>query len=335
MQLSKIYFMLRKLQGDMQSLWRQPVETCISNKEALSHYYLVFESDPSKLNKLITDFDKNGVPMNASYVDVEEEGLHYYPISIGQYALAVFHDWIDTQDIEYKDQFLRIADWFVEHRTEDDRTGTYWLTDIPKPEYNVYLPWKSAFSQSRAISVLLRAWQLTGNDNYKKIAGDALIPFSLDITEGGVSVDRSDGKTFYEEYVATRPTRVLDGHIFSLFGLQDYIRAVTQETDHANHNFAKKLFEEGVEGLKAWLPEYDLGYWVRFNYCDLPDYPQFDPCTIGYLKLVSLQLRIMYNISGDIAFKKYANEFESYLNPVNIIRMYRQKARALKKLNRL
>lgn len=327
--------MVGKLWGDLQSLSSKPIEYKVSASEKLGHYSLLFQSDPKTLNKLITDFDENGVPLNASYVDVEEANLHYYPISIGQYGLAVFHDWLNTNDPKHRDHFLRIADWFMDHRTDDQRLGSYWLTEIPKPEYNVHRPWKSAFSQSRAISVLLRAWQLTDHEGYKEIADKALIPFSFDISEGGVSVDRPKNKTIYEEYVAAVPTRVLDGHMFSLFGLQEYIRAVPMGKEPEQHTMALDLFDEGLQGLKIWLPEYDLGYWIRFNNCDLPGYPRFDPCTIGYLKLVVVQLRTLYGISGESVLNDYANKFESYLTPVNIGKMYVQKAKALKKLNRL
>ena len=47
------------------------------------------------------------------FLDVEDSDFHYYPISIGQYALALFHSYLDTRNEEKKAHFLRIADWFV------------------------------------------------------------------------------------------------------------------------------------------------------------------------------------------------------------------------------
>ncbi|MBU1679649.1 MAG: D-glucuronyl C5-epimerase family protein, partial [Bacteroidetes bacterium] len=271
---------------------------------------------------------ENGVPLNTSYVDVAEPRLHYYPISIGQYSLAVYNSYVETGSEEKKEHFMRIADWFVINAVQGSNLGAYWLTEIPKPEYKVFSPWKSAFTQSRAISVLLRAWQITNEEKYLSIAASALNPFKFDISQGGVSVIRNSTK-FYEEYVAAEPTLVLDGHIFSMLGLYDFIRAVPE------NQLAKDLFNDGINALIKFLPEFDMGYWLRFNLCQMEHYPQIDPCTIGYLRLVLIQLKLLYEITKNDEFIKYYNKFKRYDKPGNILRMYLVKYKALKKLNRL
>ncbi len=326
--------MLRKLLRDFNT--NRKIEINVDNQSTtLGYYYIKFNEDIAKLNRLIHSFDADGVPLNTTYIDVEDEKIHYYPISIGQYGLAVFHSWLKTGTEEKKAHFLRIADWFMQNRTEDEKLGCYWLTDVPKPEYGVYQPWKSAFSQSRGISILLRAWQLTADDTYLNVATQALHPFTKDITAGGVSVDRQKGETFYEEYVSERPTRVLDGHGFCLFGLYDYIRAVPESKDPYGYALALRLFNEGVEGLIRQLPQFDMGFWPRFNRCDLPGYPQNDPCTIGYLRLVRQQLLILYQITGKEELRFFSEKFHHYDRIPNIFKMYRHKFTALKKLNRL
>ncbi|MBU0559465.1 MAG: D-glucuronyl C5-epimerase family protein, partial [Bacteroidetes bacterium] len=214
MKIKKALFMIKKLFADVFNK-SEPfrISNDIHNRE-LKHYYFLFEEDPAKLNKLISAFDENGIPLNSAYIDVAEPKLHYYPISIGQYALAIFNTYVETKSEEKKKLFLNIADWFLINAVTDEILGTFWLTDIPKPEYKVYTSWKSAFTQSRAISVLLRAWQLTGEEKYLSLASSALTPFKFDISKGGVAVVSNSTK-FYEEYVAAEPTLVLDGHIFS------------------------------------------------------------------------------------------------------------------------
>ncbi len=334
MKIKKALFMLSKLKADIRNK-SEPYK--ISNdlrSQKLGEYYFLFEEDPSKLNRLITEFDEQGIPVNSAYIDVKNGKPHYYPISIGQYALAVFNGFIHTDSEEKKNQFLRIADWFQKNKTVDETLGTFWFTDIPKPEYKVDKPWMSAFTQSRAISVMLRAWQLTGNEEYLQSATGAMAPFTISQKEGGVSAITKHGK-FYEEYVASEPTMVLDGHIFSLLGLYDYYRAVTEENDKTNNLLSKDLFDEGVESLIKWLPEYDMGYWLRFNMCKMNHYPEVDPCTIGYLRLVVLQLKLLYKIIGIRELIDFADKFETYDRLPNILRMYPVKYKALKKLNRL
>lgn len=331
MQLKKYLFMAKKFLADF-NINKQPYEisTDVVSSE-LGEYYFLFEDDPSKLNKLITGFDDNGIPINKAYVDVENPKTHYYPISIGQYGLALFNKFIRRKDKAALEHFLRIADWFFNNKIEDEKLGTYWLTDIPKPEYRIQKGWKSAFTQSRAISILLRAWQITSDDKYFYAAENSLKIFSIDIKEGGVAVKLNFGN-IYEEYAADEPTMVLDGHVFSLFGLYDFIRATKEKNSNA---FAIKLFDEGIAGLLNLLPKYDLGYWVRFNLCQMKHYPPIDPCTIGYLKLVAQQFIVLYRLTDNVTFLNYSKKFYGYLKYGNILRMLIIKYKALKKLNRL
>lgn len=324
--------MLGKFRKDLSQNKNIPIGE--SQGENLALYYIAFKQDPNKLNALIADFDPDGVPLNTTYIDVEEKKLHYYPITIGQYALAVFHSYLDTNDEEKKAHFLRIAEWFYNKRSEDEKLGCYWLTDVPKPEYGVTQAWKSGFSQSRGLSVLLRAWQLTGDEKYLNVAKKALIPFTLDIKDGGVAVDLNDAP-IYEEYVADAPTRVLDGHGFCLFGIYDAVRAITPEIDEKTHHLAKAIFNKGIEGLAKRLPDYDMGYWMKFNLCELDFYPQNDPCTIGYLRLVAAQLSILHQITGNETLAHYAKKMKDYDRIPNIIKMYKHKFVALRKMNRL
>lgn len=332
--IRKIVFMLAKLKHDLFSKHEIPLAENITSS-ILQEYYIVFEEDPQKLNRLIAHFDKDGVPLNNTYIDVEEKKLHYYPISIGQYALAVFHSWLKTGDETKKTLFLKIAQWFFDSRIEDKEQGFYWLTDVPKPEHNISTPWKSAFVQSRVLSVMLRAWQLTGNHKYLDVCKKALIPFTKDIKEGGVSVRRKKRETFYEEYVAEYPTRVVDGHIFSLFGLYDFIRAVPKELDAGSHELATRLFKEGVEGLSNLWTSLDLKFWLKYSLSEVPGYPPNDPCTVGYLRLIRAQLKVLQKIAPNSQINSFLEKTIKVDKPFNIAKMYFLKYKSLKKLNRL
>jgi len=335
MKLHKKLFMLRKLITDLKqgSIPFKPNED--NKSEKLGYYYFRFEEDFKHLNRLITNLDQDGIPLNTTYIDIATKKLHYYPISIGQFGLALFHSYLNTNSADKLAHFLRIADWFVKNAQHDNRLGAYWLTDVPKPEYRIKKPWKSAFAQSRAISILLRVWQLTGNPQYLSIASEALIPFKYDITEGGVAANLNIGKPFYEEYVASEPTMVLDGHIFTLFGLYDFIRSVSPEIDANASALAREIFQKGLDSLLIWLPEFDLEFWVRFNLCQMEHYPKIDPCTIGYLRLISAQLKVLYRLTGHNQLLSYSEKFEKYDRLSNILRMYLIKYKALKEMNRI
>lgn len=336
--ISKSIFMLNKMWDDFKRPRKiYPIPENLSSQN-LDYYYFKF-SEKELLDgthqALLKAFDENGIPLNTAYIDVADPKLHYYPISIGQYGLAIFHSYLESKSEEKKNQFLKIAEWFCDNVTLDDTLGAYWLTDIPKPEYKVVKPWRSAFSQSRGLSILLRAWQITNNIKYLNLCNMALLPFKYDINDGGVSANLNAGYPFYEEYVADEPTMVLDGHIFSLFGLYDFVRAVPKEIDAENYELAKSLFENGIKSLINFLPDYDMGFWLKFNLCKMPHYPKIDPCTIGYIRLVHLQLNVLYKITNNSFLLDFQKKISGYDNLANIIKMYFIKYRALKTLNRL
>jgi hypothetical protein len=64
-------------------------------------------------------------------------------------------------------------------------------------------------------------------------------------------------------------------------------------------------------------------------------YPSIDPCTIGYLRLIILQLKLLYKITERKELLEFIDRFKSYDKLPNILRMYTVKYKALKKLNRL
>jgi len=290
------------------------------------YYFLIDEQELLRGHSQDYHFDKDGIPIIPTYIDVAEKQMIYYPISIGQYGLAIFHTWMKSGREEDRARFFNIVKWFYDHCTTDEK-GVYWLSTVPRPEYRMTKPWPSAFAQSRGLSILLRGWQLSGECRYRDAAVAALKIFDIPAAEGGVVTPTPFGP-FYEEYPTVFPTMVLDGFIFSLCGLYDAVRAL-------NDDCARRLFQAGIDTLKHWLPHYDLGFWMRYNYCRESFYPDPDPATIGYLRLVITQLNMLARLTGDIDFSRAADHFRGYDKWLNIMRMYALKFRALKRMNRL
>ncbi|MCJ7813660.1 D-glucuronyl C5-epimerase family protein, partial [bacterium] len=246
----------------------------------------------------------------------------------GQMGLAVFHTYLKNNSVVDKDRFLQFVNWFYNHRHSDKHLGVRWLTEVPLPQYHNPGSWQSAFAQGRGISILLRGFQITGEKKFATMAEKALVPFAKPVSEGGVTAYTQWGP-FYEEYTAEVPTLVLNGMIFSLCGIYDFVR-VFPENDQA-----QKLFSDGIQTLKNILPEYDLGYWSRYNLCKAQWYPEVDPATVGYQRLHVLQFNMLHQLTGESIFKTYAELFQKQDNIYNMIKMYKVKYSALKKLKRL
>lgn len=329
--VAKKWFMFNKLLSDLRRPKQVYQLAADLHSRQLGHYYFLFQEQRIAAGKdqaLIQKFDRDGIPINRTYIDVTDKAYVYFPISIGQMGLAVFHTWLATKKAEDKNRFLKFADWYVKHVHLSGELGARWLTDVALPQYRNPGPWASAFAQSRAISILLRAWQLTGDKPYVDLAEKALIPFLKPVAEGGVTAFTEWGP-FYEEYTAEVPTLVLNGKIFSLCGVYDLVRVFPQNEQ------ARQIFDSGMETLKAILPEFNLGYWSRYNLCRVPWYPDVDPATVGYQRLHATQLEMLYQLSGEETFRQFAQTFRDQDRWVNILRMLGTKYRALKKISRL
>ena len=327
MNFSKLYFMSRKFIKDIKrdkNIYQ--LASDLHSQTLGEYYFLIDEQELLAGHSQNYHFDEEGIPVIPTYIDIDDDRMIYYPISIGQYGLAIFHTWLKTKAEADKARFLKIVDWFYDNRIEDEK-GVYWLTDVPKPEYRITEPWPSAFSQSRGMSILLRGWQLTGEEKYRRAAESALPIFEIAAKDGGV-VTMTEFGPFYEEYPTVFPTMVLDGFFFSLCGLYDAARALPSQK-------ARELFDAGIASIKKWLPRYDLGYWMRYNYCREDFYPDPDPATIGYLRLVVTQLKMMQKLTGDKELSRWAEHYARYDRLPNIMKMYWVKYKALKKLNRL
>lgn len=327
--IQKIFFMIKKFKKDIsrdRNIYHI-AEDLHSNK--LGEYYFIMTEEQMRAgHSQEYSFDSEGIPIIPTYIDVAEKKMIYYPISIGQYGLAIWDTYLKTASADDLARFLIIAQWFYKNRIDDETLGSYWVTDVEKPAYHMAKGWKSAFSQARAINILLRAGQVTHNAAFEQVAERALCPFLYSVSDGGVTT-YTDCGPFYEEYPAQEPTLVLNGMIFSLCGIYDYIRL------HPDHRTANKIFNEGLQTLKNILTRYDLGYWSKYSLCESSYHPPIDPSTIGYHYLHIVQLRLLHLLTNQEIFDTVSKRWSSYVNYRNIVRMYWMKYRALRKMKRL
>ncbi|MFH1852170.1 MAG: D-glucuronyl C5-epimerase family protein [Candidatus Neomarinimicrobiota bacterium] len=331
MSLYKKYYMLHKLIWDIKRGDNfYPIGADFRSTE-LGEYYFVFDEGRVRHGKdqaLITDFDENGIPLNSTYIDVAEKRLIYFPISIGQLGLAVYHSYLHSGQTVDLQRFLKFADWFVDNADLDDKLGVRWFTNVELPAYRNLGPWQSAFAQGRGISILLRAYQETKNEQYAEYAQKALISFLYEPRDGGVT-SRTKWGPFYEEYTAAIPTLVFNGHIFSLFGLIDFNRVFP------DHERCRELVNQGYATILNCIPDFDLGYWTRYNYCQAEFYPLIDPATLNYQRLHVLLLKTMNKFRYSESLDNYIRRWHKQINPFNYIKASLVKYQALKKLNRI
>jgi heparosan-N-sulfate-glucuronate 5-epimerase len=273
--------------------------------------------------RLVVTLDDDGVPINDyQYTEGVYIGKQRYPITIAQRALVCWdkddvyvqagHYYpFDDKPQGYDEQgFLNCAKWIVNNTTSHD-DYVVWETNFPSEHYNLTAPWRSAMAQGQCIQVLVRAYKVTGDDNYLELARKALNAFYVEVENGGVTL-KGDGGWWYEEYAdegGANP-RVLNGHIFALEGIYEYYAAT-------NDAEAKYLFDMGILALKTHLPDYDSGTWTYYDTLG-------EMATEGYHKLHITQMSHLYDLTNDSVFQQYYKRWKDYRPTIFPLRLIKE-----------
>lgn len=247
-------------------------------------------------------FDENGVPM---WPRPDGNGHFYHYTTMFSFALGQSDYYLLTGDSKYLKSVLAVADYVLKtHIEQDDGALLKEINDNNEHTGNV-----SAMTQGEAMSVLCRASEYSGNEVYASIAEKLILPFEKDVNEGGVLGKISSlNLLWYEEYVNQPLNHVLNGMVYSLWGLRD-LHALT------GNEIAQKLYLSGVKYIETALPHFDSGFWTYYwiaekgsNYVSSMMYHNLHIC----------QLKALYNQTGIETFREYADKFIKYSqSPLN------------------
>lgn len=214
----------------------------------------------------------------------------YFPIAVFQYSLGC-HD-LSLLEPERADEYLVAlevcADWALSVQRADGSWDTF--GPIGSEKYTV-----SSMAQGEGCSMLLRAYRVFSNDQYLNAALAAARFMLLNIADGGTAVYEG-GDLFLEEYPQEPRRSVMNGWVFSLFGLYD--ASLVDAT-------FKEPFERSVNTLARYLDNYDNGYWSLYDL-------EHRIASPAYHTLHIAQLHMMTNLTGDARFSAMADRFEAY-----------------------
>ena len=285
---NKVYNLLDYININIDRYDHHPTSVAYNPDEPLAYYL-----DQKHRANYSGPFDKAGIPLY-NY----KGKLAYMPIFIFTYALGHFDRYIQDGQQKNLDVFQDIIKWI---EANQDENGT-WLTAVPVKKFGLAAGWPSAMGQGLAISCLTRAFAVFKKEKYLDIARKALISFMLDFKKGGV-VSYEGKWVFYDEYPSLVVNHVLNGFIFSLWGLRDLANIDKQCK-------AKTLFDDGLNTLIEWLPEYDMDYWSLYH---ISSQGMKNLASIPYHRLHIQQLKVMHSITGHEIFGEYSKRWEGYL----------------------
>ncbi len=245
-------------------------------------------------------FDNNGIPL-IDYQGVV--GKQYCSIAISQYGLGHYNLYRKTGNKKDIEIAIKQADWLIANLEKNNNGVSVWMHHF-NWEYRDTLksPWYSALAQGNGISLLLRVYLETKNKKYLETTQEAFRSLLITINRGGMLCVDKENNYWLEETIVDPPTHILNGFLWTLFGVWDYWLFFQDQG-------AKDLFDKCVEGLKNNLKNYDIGFWSLYEQSGTRMKMMASPF---YHSLHIIQLRILYKITNEIIFSQYAEKWEKY-----------------------
>jgi len=246
--------------------------------------------------------DAEGIPVRR-YRSV---GLQYNPTRVAAYGLAHWNRFRQTGEEDSGQQFTKIADWFAR---VDNGVWAYHF------DWNdLKAPWVSCMAQGEGISVLARAYILTGNQRYLDLARMAVTPLERLISDGGVQSTLDTGDVFLEEYPSESLAHVLNGCLYAVIGILELRRLLEIP---ALDNLIKVVHTTLERNIHRW----DVGYWTAYDLVNEKGVGPRNIATATYHSLHISQIIFVSRALNSIPLQKIATcwlaDFE---NPVFRIR---------------
>ena len=264
--------------------------------DRLGQYYMTFAGKAAYPGP----FDDRGVPLLDYRGSI---GRQYNPIAIAQYGLGNHSLYSRTGSDEAYRKFLLSADWLTDHLEPNFRGVPVWNHNFDFEYRDVLVaPWYSGLAQGQGISLLVRANRETSDEKYLEAAHRAFAAFLCSLDEGGVTWEWPDGGIWFEEYIVHPPTHILNGFIWALWGVYDYMLATGDPQ-------ARTLFRRGVDTLVRRLPQYEWGHWSLY---DLPGTRIRNVASPFYHRLHVVQLRATERLVALPVLGSYADRWNGY-----------------------
>lgn len=264
-------------------------------------------------------FDKNRIPM----ICYNKKTWCYNATTICQYALGWYSKSFKTDQSsdDYK-YFIRYCNWLVDNQHDD---GSFRYDTMLSYRDDTLEPgWVSGMAQGQVLSLMSRAYYVTGDDRYLK-CGEKTLDFMLkpagssmrDGTRDTISDFTSLNGYFskysecqlYEEVLTKPRSHILNGDLFALIGLHDW---ATTCPDRESAAEAKAAFEGGAKSIAIMLPYYDF---YGYSAYDIMQYTGNYEARFqsGYAHACHVVLlKAMYDITGNEEFNEYYLRFKAY-----------------------
>jgi len=269
----------------------------ISMESTLGAYYqdmkpAIYHFENDSLGR----FDENGIPFL-----IVGNHPQYSIVYVIQYALIQHDIYLNKNKNDGElDRIEKCLNW-LDERSEKHKNSLVWRSEENK-QYGLQKGWISAMYQGQAISLYLRAYQLFNKTEYLQKAEAAYNFLKYDYSDGGVRRTDENGYIWLEEYPTEPPSYVLNGFIYTVFGILDLYR-VTGKPE------VKEFYDSCILTLKENVHKYHHWYWSVY------DQGKKQLVSYYYQKNIHIPLmEILYALTNDEIFEIYRGKWSKQLN---------------------
>lgn len=237
--------------------------------------------------KVTKDSNFNSIEIPKIKIETGED--IFFSIAIFQYGLGAYDLFLLENKSLFLEKFRICLEWAYNNQEKNGAWETFKFKDDKFPY--------SAMAQGEGISLLLRGY-LEFNDEKYLIAAKKAVEYLITPIENCGTTKYINDQVFFQEYV-NKPT-VLNGWIFSLFGVYDYLKIIEDDK-------IKNIYKKSIDTLVACINNFDNGYWTKYDLDNMIASP-------FYHKLHISQMEVMYEITEQSIFKEYAEKWTYYQN---------------------
>lgn len=251
---------------------------------------------------------ENGIPLGLYTQNLNlglEKRVHI--AGLCEYCFANIELGLEAKNIVVLDFLFKN----ISHKNDNklDFEYSFWKT-FSDPYNDIY--YVHGMGQGQILSLLSRYWILTKDPKYLKLSLKVSNSYLVDFEDDNGFVNLIDG-TFFEEYPKNDTDRkVLNGWMYSIIGMHDYLKIATKETDIFLDQ-KKKLYENSIITLINNLKNYNIYFWS--TYCQPNSI--FNICSIHYQIQHITFLNAMFHITQRSEFRSFSRKllFQFY-NPL-------------------
>lgn len=186
----------------------------------------------------------------------------------------------------------KLVENLIEKATISDNNMTFYF-DEAYSRFDLTGKYSSGIVQGKAASFFLRYSMLTKDEKYMELAKKCLLTGLTPTDEGGVMRSLSNDQIWIEEYPSPKPSMVLNGFLFYIIGLAEYL-SVKEDKILILH------FEKCIQSVVAWMPKYKLNNGLLYSMY------RWNLCNVHYTGIMKYQFEHLFKLTGIPIFEEFA-----------------------------